>query len=150
LLLLLLELLLLLLLLRALVGLLRAGAAERQVAQEREPDARHLEVTSGERAIRLRLLEENARLRELDLRGDALAIPDFGDRVGTRRLLRRAGARFPRRFGLGQRGERGACVEGGELGGLLEPQSRLIEVGARDELVAADATAGEDRNAQPG
>ena len=105
----------------------RGGAAEglridRQVAQERDAGTRHGEVARRLRLVGRRLLEQDARLIQVRLRRDPLAIADLVDRVRARRLLRRAAARREGGLRLLQLVERDAGVERRELVGLLQPE----------------------------
>ena len=77
---------------------LRAARLNREIADERETNARDGEVSRGLRAIRPRLLEREARLREIGLRRDPFAQANLIDRVGALRLIRGSAAGVPGRF----------------------------------------------------
>jgi hypothetical protein len=114
----------------------RACAAERQFGQQRHARARHLQIPRGQRAVGLGLLQQQPRIRELELRGHAGAIADVRDLVG---------ARWPaapcRRWLPTPRVPRSARptpsgVERRQLLHLLFLQPRRVDVGARQHLVA--------------
>src|SRR5207253_10680627 len=103
------------LLLRLLLRLLRllellGGAlphAERQVGEQGHAQLRDLQVARGLRPVGLGLLQQDARIGQLGLRAEPLAVADLGDGVGARGLLNRSGAGLPlraRRLELLQRG----------------------------------------------
>ncbi len=76
----------------------RRRPRERQVGQQREPGARHLQVARGLRAVGFGLLQQQPRVGQLELRRDAGAVAHVGDLVGAGGLLDGAGAGFPRRL----------------------------------------------------
>ena len=120
---------------------------ERQIRQQREPHARDLHVARGLRAIGLRLLQQQPRVGQLELRRQAFAIAQLGDLVGALRLLHGAGGRFPRgaRVGELQPASTRRRAWPARASAAAAPASRRGRR-ARDDFVRLDAAAGEDRH----
>jgi len=119
---------------------LRSGPGERQIAEQRKPHARNLQIARGSRAIRLGLLQLNLRVVELRLGRDPFPEAHGGDLVRTRGLLRGSATRVHLRLRRSKPVERIPRIELRELARLLKLRARLMQPGARNLLVAAACT----------
>ena len=125
----------------------RRRRRQRQVGQQREPDASQLHVAGGHRALALRLLQQQPRIRQLELRRQPLAIAQLGDLVGPLAPAARcppSTSQAARALASSSRVEASSsaassCVSWSRA--RLSTRSR-----ARRQLVCLEPAAGEDRH----